>query len=157
MTISPGLASKTLPSTVILIGSAKRAPAVLDVDQELVAEHLDAGHDRGRDRWAEHADGGLLRRPAQPRGDVVAHVEQQVQVRLAALAQLDAAQDLVEPAPALPARRALPAGLAGEEAGDAPRSADHAGGVVHRHHGSGPEHGTGLAHRVLVEGHVELV
>src|SRR3954451_3942215 len=157
MTISPGLASKTLPSTVILSGSAKLAPAVLDVDQELVAEHFDAGHDRGRDRRAEHADGGLLRRPAQPWGDVVAHVEQQVQVRLATLAQLDAAQDLVEPTAALAAGRALPARLPVKEAGDAPRGADHAGGLVHGYDRARAEHGSGLAHRVLVEGHVELV
>src|SRR3954463_2288619 len=72
MIISPGLASMTFPSTVIFMGSAKRAPAVLDVDEELVAEHLDAGDDGGGDGGPEDADGGLLGRPAQAGGDVVA-------------------------------------------------------------------------------------
>src|SRR5438309_709203 len=120
------------PSTVILIGSgAKRAPAVFDVDEELVAEHLDAGDDRGGDRRAQHADRRLLGRPAQAGRDVVADVEQQVEVGLAALAQLEAAEDLVEPAPALAARRALPARLPVKEPGDAPGGPDHAGRVVH--------------------------
>src|SRR5687767_11853509 len=110
MIISPCLASMTFPSTVILIGSAigsaelraKGAPAVLDVDEELVAEHLDGRGDRGGDGRAEHADGGLLWRPAEAGGDVVAHVEHQVEVGLPTLAQLDAAHDLVEPTSALP-------------------------------------------------------
>src|SRR5688572_13893094 len=81
MIISPCLASMTFPSTVILMGSsAKRTPAVFDVDQKLVAEHLDAGGDGGGDGGAETADGGLLGRPAQAGGDVVPQVEEQVEV-----------------------------------------------------------------------------
>ena len=56
----------------------------------------------------------------EPGGDVVAHVEQQVEVLFAALARLDALHDLLQPARALAARRALPARLPGEELGDAP-------------------------------------
>src|SRR5688500_11389437 len=105
MIISPCLASMTFPSTVILIGSpAKRTRTFFDVNEELVAEHLDAGGDGGRDGRAEHANGGLLGRPAQAGGDVVAHVEQEVEVGLPTLAELDAAHDLVEPAAAFPAR-----------------------------------------------------
>jgi hypothetical protein len=51
MTISPRRASISFPSTVMLMrfGSAvsgKGAPAVFDVNEELVAEHLDTRHDR---------------------------------------------------------------------------------------------------------------
>src|SRR5688572_24563373 len=99
MIISPLLASMTLPSTVILMGSpAKRARTFFYVDEELVAEHLDARGDGGGDGGPEHADGGFLRGPPEAGGDVVTDVEQQVEVGLAALAQLDAAHDLVEPA-----------------------------------------------------------
>src|SRR5688572_18224332 len=158
MIISPCLASMTFPSTVILIGSpAKRTRTFFDVDEELVAEHLDGRGDRGGDGGAEHADGGLLGRPAEAGGDVVTHVEQQLEVGLPALAQLDAAHDLVEPAATLPAGRALTAGLPVEEPGDAPGGPDHARGVVHDDDRARSEHGPGLADRVLVEGHVDLV
>src|SRR5688572_28890620 len=110
MIISPCLASTTLPSTVILIGSSatdqslgvinstgklcfpvERTRTFFDVDEELVAEHLDAGGDGGGDGGAEHADGCLLGRPAQAGSDVVAHVEQELEVGLPALTLLDAA------------------------------------------------------------------
>src|SRR3546814_11758397 len=67
-------------------------------------------------------DGGLLRRPGDGRRDVVAQVEQQGDVLGAALAVEHAAQDLLQPAGALAARRALPARLPGEEAHHAPRA-----------------------------------
>src|SRR5579884_438982 len=56
------------------------APAVLDVNEELVAEHVDGRVDRGGDRRAEHADGRLLRWPGEPRRDVVGDVEEEVEV-----------------------------------------------------------------------------
>ena len=68
-------------------GSLIGAAPLLDVDEELVAEHLDGRADRRRDGRAEHADGGLLGGPGQAGGDVVAGVEQQVEVLLPAVAR----------------------------------------------------------------------
>src|ERR1700722_20083881 len=101
-------------------GGAEGTGAVLDVQQELVAEHADGRGDGGGDGGAEHADGRLLRRPAHTRGQVVGDVHQQLEVALAALAVLDPAQDLLEPATALATGGALAARLPPEEAGDAP-------------------------------------
>src|SRR5438270_10477974 len=142
MTTSPGLASMARPSTVTVTVSLEvsvcdistavssiRTLAVFDVDEELVAEHAHGRDDRGGDGRAEHADRCLLWRPGQTRGDVVADVEQEVEVLLAAGALLDAVHHLVEPARALAARRALTARLVVEEAGDAPRRPHRARGA----------------------------
>ena len=96
-------------------------------------------------------------RPRHPGGQVVADVHEQVEVRLAPVAVLDAAQDLLQPAAALATRRALAARLAPEEAGDPPGGPHHAGGVVHDHDRARAEHGPGLAHLVLAERQVEVV
>src|SRR5688500_10394323 len=111
MIISPGLASTALPSTVmfttsvLLAVSVIRARPVLDVHEELVAEHAERRHDRGRDRRAEEADRGHRRRPGErplhAGHDVVAHVDEQVEVLHAACALLDAVHHLLEPAAAL--------------------------------------------------------
>src|SRR5271169_1698974 len=124
----------------VTTGSAMGAPAFLDVHQELVAEHAQRGGDRGRDGRPQHADGRLLRRPRHTRGDVVAGIHEQVEIRLATRTVLDAAQDLLEPAAALPARRALAARLPPEEPGDPPGGAHHTGGVVHDHDRPRAEH-----------------
>src|SRR3546814_3373587 len=87
------------------------------VGDELVLEAHDRRGDRRDRRGAERADGGLLRRPGDPGADVVAHVEQQADVFRAAVAVEHAAHDLLEPARALAARRALAAAL--------PRSEEH--------------------------------
>src|SRR3546814_9814628 len=86
--------------------------------------------DRRDRRGAERADGGLLRRPGDPGADVVAHVEQQADVLRAAVAVEHAAHDLLEPARALAARRALAAALQGEEAHDPPGRLHRVGAVV---------------------------
>ena len=62
-----------------------------------MADAIDEGID-----GPEHADGRLLGRPGEPGGDVVAHVEQQVEVLLAALARLDALHDLLAASPSPP-------------------------------------------------------
>src|SRR3954454_1350408 len=172
ITTSTGCASIARPSTVTVrvslavcsvcdistaVSCAVRALPVFDVDEELVAEHAD-GRDDGRgDGRAEDADRCLPRRPGQTRGDVVAHVEEQIQVLFATGAALDAVHDLVHPPRALTAGCALPAGLVVEEAGDPPGRSHHAGGLVHGDHRSGPEHRPRLADLVLIEGHVDLV
>src|ERR1035437_7383504 len=78
--------------------SAIRAGPFLDVDQELVAEHLDGGIDGRGDGRAEDADGGLLGRPGQSGGDVVRHVQEEIEGLLAPLPVLDPVQDPLEPA-----------------------------------------------------------
>src|SRR3974390_2241683 len=102
-------------------GSAIGARTLFDVDEELVTEQLDARADRRGDRGPEHADGRLLGGPGQPGRDVVARVEQEIEVLLATVPGLDALQDPLQPARALAAWRALAAGLAREELGDPPR------------------------------------
>src|SRR5688572_24666431 len=123
MIISPLRASMTLPSTVIetvstgvSVTSVIGAGSVLDVDEELVAEHLDGRDDGHRRRRTQEADRGHRVREPEPGGDVVADVEQEVEVAHAAVARLDAVHDLRQPAGALAARRALPARLPLEEA-----------------------------------------
>ena len=125
--------------------------------EELVAEHLDRRMDRRWDRRTEHADGGLLRGPGQTRRDVVARVEQEVDILLTAFAALDAGEDPLEPPRTLAAGRALPTGLACEELGDPPGGPDRAGVIVHHHDRARAEHRAGLGHLVLAEGEVDLV
>src|SRR5664279_4787283 len=105
-------ADPSCPGPWAAVCSPIGAPALLDVDEELVAEHLDGRADGGGDGRPEHADGGLLGRPGQSGGDVVARIEEQVEVLFAAVSRLDALHDLVQPPRALPAGRALAAGLA---------------------------------------------
>src|SRR3954451_5813352 len=167
MISSPLRASTSRPSTLMVTTSSwsamcasvrrEGAGTVLDVHEELVAEQADGRHDGAGNGRAKRADGGLLRRPAEPRGDVVEHVDEQVEVGLAALAGLDAVHDLLGPAAALTARRALTARLAVEELAEAPRRPHDARGVVHGHDRSGAEHGTGLAALLLAKRHVDLV
>src|SRR5947207_1434828 len=116
---------------VMVTASAMRAAAFLHVHEELVAEHAHRGHDRARDRRPERADRRLLRWPRETGSDVVADVEEQVEVVVAAGARLDAPKHLLEPAAPLAARRALPARLVREEPGDPPRRPHHARGLVH--------------------------
>src|SRR5579875_1346927 len=135
----------------------ERAAALPDVGEVLVPEHADAGRDGGRDGRAQDADRGLRRRPRHAGRDVVADVHQQVEVLGAPLARLDALHDLLDPAPALPARRALPAGLAVEEADDAPRGPHDAGRLVHGGDRPGPGHGADLGDLLVGEQHVEVL
>src|SRR5665213_3206740 len=129
---STGVVPSAPPVTAAwsLIGAAP----LLDVDQELVAEHGDGRADRRRDGRPEHADGRLLGRPGHPRRDVVARVEQEVEVLLAAFAPFDPVHDPLQPSRAFTARGALTAGLAGEELGDPPGGPHGAGVVVHDDH-----------------------
>src|SRR5579885_694771 len=79
VTVASGSALGATTWWGVTTGSAMRAPPVLHVDEELVAEHADPRGDRRGDRGAEHADGGLRRRPAHAGGEVVAHVHEQVE------------------------------------------------------------------------------
>jgi hypothetical protein len=70
---------------------------------------------------------------------------------------LDALQDLLQPAAALAARRALTARLPVEEAHDAPCGAHHTGGVVHRDDRARTGHGAPAAAMARWPGDVELL
>src|SRR5487761_871487 len=73
-TVAPSTARGATPWWEVTSGSAMRTAPVLDVDQELVAEHADTRGDGGGNGGTQNADGGLLRRPAHSWGEVVAHV-----------------------------------------------------------------------------------
>src|SRR5262245_18088678 len=81
----------------------ERAAAPLLVLEVLVPEVLDRRDDR--------ADRPVGQRAERPAEDVVAHVEQLLQVFLAALAVLEPVQDADHPVRSLPAGRALAARL----------------------------------------------
>src|SRR5207244_12774623 len=134
MTISPAWATTSLPSTVIVTVSAKGAPALFDVDQELVAEHAQGGHHGRRDGGAQGADGGHVGRPSGRPGDVgrdvVAAVHEEVQVRGATVPGLDPAHELLQPAAPLPPWGALAARLPVEEAHQAPPDTHGTGDVT---------------------------
>src|SRR5580692_9781487 len=104
-------AAATWAGSVVVARSVKGTAPLLDVDEELIAEHLDGRPDGRRDRRPQHADGGLLGRPGEPGGDVVAGVEQEIEILLPAVAGLDALHDLLQPSGSLSAGGALATGL----------------------------------------------
>ena len=75
----------------------------------------------------------------------------------AAVAVDDAGEDLLEPAGALAARRALAARLPGEEAHDAVAGLHGVGVLVHHDDGAGAEHRAGLADGAGLEREVEVL
>src|SRR5580704_15963615 len=157
VTDAPASTLGAMPWCDVTTGSAMRTAPFLDVHEEVVAKHPDPRRDRRRDGRPQDADRRLLRRPRHPRGQVVAHVHEEVDVRLAPVTVLDAPQDLLQPSAPLTTRRALATRLAPEEAGDPPRGAHHARGVVHHDDGPRPEHRPGVAHLVLPEGEIEVL
>src|SRR5215470_4223312 len=102
-------------------GGVERAAAPLEVLDELVPEVLDRGHHRADRTVAERAE-----RAAE---DVVADVEQLVQVFLGALAPVQPVKDADHPVRPLAARGALAAGLVLVELGPPERGVDHANNV----------------------------
>ena len=92
---------------------------------ELAAELADDRADRPVVAVGQAADGGA-------RGEPHAHaeLEQQVQISRRGAALLDAAQELVDPAAAFSAGRALPAGFVLEESRDVARDHHHVGVLV---------------------------
>src|SRR5690606_5205621 len=120
-----------------------------DVRLELLAEELDAGRDGRRRAVAERAE-----RAAQ---DVVADVHERVEVLERALAVLDAVQHELHPVGALAARRALAAGLVRVELRPPRDRAHHARRLVEDLQRARAEHRPGLADRLVVERHVEVL
>src|ERR1700732_1782216 len=86
VTDAPGSTLGAIPWCEVTTGSAMRAAPFFDVYEEFVPEHPDARRDRRRDGRPQHADRRLLRRPRHPRGQVVAHVHEQVDIGLAPVA-----------------------------------------------------------------------
>src|SRR5215510_8511900 len=103
-------------------GRVEGAAAFLLVLHDLVPEV----HDHGGNRRGH----GITERAERPADDVVADVEQLVHVLLGALAVLEPLDYPHHPVGALPARRALPAGLVLVELRPAERGAHRAGAVI---------------------------
>src|SRR5689334_18392161 len=155
----PSMVTVTVPgvvSTVISVapeegrgGRVERAAAFLLVLHELVPEVLDARGDRAGRAVTQGAE-----RPAE---DVVADVQELVQVFLGAAAAFQPFEHPDHPERALPARRALAARLVLVELGPAQHGADHAGGLVEDLQRPGAEHGPGRRDRLEVQRHVQVL
>src|SRR5690606_22909615 len=122
------------------VGAGKHA--LLALGLELVAEAADAPADGPRGGVGEGADGPALH--------LVADLQEQVEVAEVALALVDAGEQLVEPAGAVAAGRALAARLVPVEVGDAPGEAHHVGVFVEEAEAGGAHRGAGLAERLGV-------
>src|SRR6266567_1076735 len=108
ITVLPLGTATGLPSTSrfnILVSDIGRDQTllVLDVVLELATKMLDEALDRQRGRVAQRADGAS--------GDIVGHVNQQIEVFVPALTVLDAIDHAPQPSRPLPAWRALSAGF----------------------------------------------
>src|SRR6201987_778537 len=126
----------------------ERAAAFLLVLDDLVAEILDGGGKRHRHGVAERAE--------RAADDVHAHVEDRFQVLAGALALLDPLARPHQPPGALPAWRALAAGLVLVEPGPPQRCPHDAGGLVEDLQRAGAEHRPGRRHRLEVQRHVQV-
>src|SRR5829696_6005651 len=127
----------------------ERAAALAEVVDVLVAEVLQRGGDRAGRTVTEGAE-----RPAE---DVVADVQQLLEVLLGALAVLQPAQDLHQPEGALPAGRALAARLVRVELGPSQHRAHDAGRLVEDLQRLGPQHRPGARDALVGQGHVEVL
>src|SRR5680860_1628193 len=116
---------------------------------ELVAEVLDGALDA--------AGGTIAQRAERAAEDVVTDLVEHADVLFAALAGQEAVQDLGEPEGALPAWRALAAGLMLVEARPVQARLHHAGLVGVHHHRRGTEHGAGRRDALVVHGDVEVI
>src|SRR6201996_8748884 len=130
-------------------GRVKRAAALLLVLDDLVAEVLERRVDRHRHGVAEGTE-----RTAH---NVVAHVEERLQVLLGGRALLNPLDDAHKPVGAFAARRALAAGLVLVELRPAERGPHHAGGVVEDLQRPGAEHRPGGAHLLEVKRDVQVL
>src|SRR5215470_16872829 len=130
-------------------GGIERAAASLGMLDELVTEVLDGRYDRTDRAVAERTE-----RAAQ---DVVADVEQLVQVLVGSLAPLQPVQDPHHPVGALPAQGTLAARLVLVELGPPERGADHAGCLVENLQRPGAEHRPRLADSLEVQRDVKVL
>src|SRR5918992_763690 len=115
--------------------AAVRAPALVDVRPELVAELADVARDRHRSR--------VTQRTEALAEDAVADVEQQIELRVLRVAGLDLLQQLYLPARPLAARGALPAGLVHVELRHPQAELHHARAIVDHDHPGRAHHRAG--------------
>src|SRR4051812_4874430 len=127
----------------------ERAAALGEVLEVLVAEVLDRAVDR-----ADRAVGECAERPPE---DVVALVEEQVEVALLADALLELGEHLHQPPGALAARSALATGLVLVELGPAQHGPDHTRGLVEDLERAGAQHRSGRSHLLEAERYVEVL
>src|ERR1700722_2656525 len=130
-------------------GWIERAAAILLVLDDLVAEVLDGRADRHRGGGAESAE--------RAADDVVADVEDGIQVLVVTIALLKPLDRAHQPVGALAAGRALAARLVLVELGPAERRPQHAGGGVEKLQRPGAEHRPGGAHALEVERYVQVL
>src|SRR5688572_11452263 len=152
--VRPSETSYSTPSTLIfaiseLEGVLEGALSLAQVELEVAAEVA---------QQALNGPGGGVRKSADRLAlHLGRHVLEHRQVVLAPLTALDALEDLVQPAGALAALRALAARLVAEEVRDDAARAHHAGVLVHHHDAAGAQHGLALAQELVGHAHVELV
>src|SRR5579859_5940674 len=108
------------------------AMAVLDMIFEFFAEEADAADNGAGGRIAEGAEGLSA--------DVIANIDQQIDILLAALAMLQALQNLGQPVGSFAARRAFATGLVAVELTHAQDSPNDAGVLVDNDQATGTEH-----------------
>src|SRR6266496_3841674 len=159
VTVTPPVTGASAPDSFVSVmslpseqgggGRVERAAALLLVLEVLVPEVLDRGGDR--------ADRAVAERTERPAEDVVADVQQLLQVFLAALAVLQPVEHADHPERPLPAGRALAARLVLVELGPPQGGPDHAGGFVEDLQRPGAEQRPGRSHRFEVERHVEVL
>src|ERR1700722_1875013 len=130
-------------------GCTYRPAAILLVLDDLVAEVLDGRADRHRGGVAESAE--------RAADDVVAYVEDGIQVLVVTIALLKPLDRAHQPVGALAAGGALAARLVLVELGPAERRPQHAGGVVEELQRPGAEHRPGGAHALEVERDVQVL
>src|SRR3954467_11078854 len=127
-----------------------------DVRLELMPEPADRGRDGRHGRGAQRTDRRLAGRPVDARTDVVADVEEHVDVFGSSLTVDDAREDLLEPARAFATWRALAARLLGEEAHDAVTGLHDVGVFVHDDDRTRTQHRARLVDGRLLEREVEV-
>src|SRR5580698_512689 len=87
---------------------------------------------------------GIAERAYRVPFDAIGHIEQQAQILASALAGDDAFQHAIQPAGALAAGCALPAGLRHIKPREPLERSHHAGGLIHDDYRAGTERGAGL-------------
>src|SRR2546423_14195691 len=146
------------PETAKRCWSGRLALALLHMSHHVIPEELVQADDGRHGRRAQWADRGLGEGGVEAGRGVVADVEEAVEVGVAALAVLNAVEDLLAPPGAFPAGGALAAALVGEELGQPQRHPHRAGVLVVDHDRPRPEHDAVLlGDEVHVEGHVEVL
>src|SRR3954452_20369162 len=132
-----------------VVGPVERAAAECVVVDELVPEVLDPGDDRAGRAVTESTE--------RPSEDVVAGVEQGLDVLLGADPGLQALEDLDHPIRPLATRRAIAARLVRVELGEAQTGPHHADRVVHDQQRGRAEQRTSGLHTLEVEWGVEVL